>query len=682
MLTGEPPFTGPSAQAIVARIMTEEPRPITSQRNTVPPHVEDAVLTALAKLPADRWGSAKEFAEALAEGAKAQRRTGARTFAGQRALEPSRRSAILLGLSVLLAGLAAWGWLRPGAAPTAPVTRLRIAMSPGQALSSEFTQRFAISDDGSRMVYMGEGPNRQSQLWVRDLDALDARPLAGTQRAVAPSISPDGKWVLFVSDFKLRKVPVGGGDVTTLADSVNPIAPGGAWLGDGTIVFAGQDFNLRTVRAEGGIISRIPGNAGTRDSFGLLFPRALPRPDAALATGCDNVCNRMWVGVVNLRTGAFTRLVDESAGAWYSPTGHLVVVRRTGAVVAVPFDLDDLEVRGDPVPLFDGVHVAIGIVPSLALSPAGTLIYERSGLTFGRPGTIVRVSRTGIAAPVDPNWPVGEMSIPSLSPDGKRLAVGMLDGQRSDIWIKELDRGALTRLTTGAGLNFVPSWRPGGAEISYISSEGDWHIESRRPDGTGVTTRIKIPDATTIGGLDWSPEGNYVVVHGQRPGGFDIHAVRLGTDSVLPVAAGPFDEFGPALSPDGRWIAYTSTESGRPEVYVRPFPDAARERIPVSRRGGRGPGWSRDGRELFFVGASEELMSAPVTWLGRPSFGEPRALFSVRDFVIEGEQRSFLPEPGGRSFIMLREAESKAQPQLVLVLNWLEELKAKVGARR
>ena len=673
MLTGEPPFTGPTAQAIVARIMTEEPRPIAPQRSTVPPEVEEAVLTALAKLPADRFATAAEFAAALGDGGTAQRRKGARTTA-----QRPERSIAWVGALVLVTGLALWGWLRSPGSATPPVARLRIAMSPGQGLSSEFTQRFAISDDGARIVYTGEAPNRQTQLWVRELDALDARPLAGTAGAVAPSFSPDGKWVLFVSDMKLRKIPVGGGDVTTLADSVNQIAPGGVWLADGTILLSGQDFNLRRVRQEGGAVSPLPFQP--RDSLGRLFPRALPRNDVVLATGCDNACNRIWVGVVDIGTGVFKPLMEESASAWYVATGHLVVVRRSGEVVAVPFDLERLELRGDPVPLFDGVSVAIGVVPSMALSPGGTLLYERSGLAFGHTGTIVRVSRNGVATPIDPDWPAAELGAPALSPDGKQLAIAMVDGLRSDIWIKQLDRGPLSRLTTEAGLNFAPSWRPGGSEIGYISSEGDWHVRIRRPDGTGTITRVAIPDATTVGAPVWTPDGKWILVRAMRPGGFDIQALGVGTDSVIPVAASSaFDELSPAVSPDGGWVAYVSTESGRAEIYLRPFPDVSRERIQVSRSGGRGPRWSRDGRELFYLSESGHLTAVPVALSARPALGEPRSLFPVGDFVIDPEETTYVPEPGGRTFIMIREAESKPQSQLVLVLNWLEELKAKVG---
>ena len=675
MLTGEPPFTGHSAQAIVARIMTEEPRSIVSQRNTVPPQVEDAVLTALAKLPADRWGSAKEFAEALGAGGRTEGRYVGRSPASRSDRRSVVPSVVLVGALVIATGLAVWGWLRPGS-PAAPVTRLRIAMAPGQAVRSDLTERFAISGDGTRLVYAGEAPNAGSQLWVREFDALDARPIPGTEGAVAPSFSPDGRWVLFATPQGLKKVPVGGGEVTIVVDSINPIASGGTWLDDGTIVYTGPDFNLRTVQASGGAVSQIP-----RGQLGFLFPRPLPRKNFILVAGCTDICTDMSVGVVDLRTGEYTKLADTSVTAWYAPTGHLVVVRRSGAVVAIPFDLDALKLRGDPVPLFDGVSVGFGVVPTLAFSPAGALIYERSGLTFGHAGSMVRVRRDGTVTPLDPAWPVAELGPSALSPDGKRLAISIMDGSRSDIWIKELDRGAMTRLTTeGSRFNINPSWRPGGAEVGYVSGEGGWHIESRRPDGTGSITRIRIPDGTTVGVPIWSPDGQWVVMQAIPPGGSDIHAVWLDRDSTIPIAAGTFDETSPALSPDGHWVAYASTESGRPEIYLRPFPDAARERIPVSTTGGQEPQWSRDGRELYFVSAAQDLMALPVNWsAGRPSFGAPSALFSLRGFVTVVGYR---PEPGDRSFLMVREAEPKTPAQLVLVLNWLEELKAKVGARR
>ena len=680
MLTGEPPYTGPSSQAIVARIMTEEPRRITSQRSTVPAHVEDAVLIALAKLPADRWGSAKEFAEALNDGARAQRRTGARMAAQPRAIAPLRLSALTAAL-VLTTALAAWGWLaRPKPVPP-PVTRLRITMSPGQDLAPVTTAFAAISADGHRIAYVGEAPNGQPQLWIRDLEGLDARALPGTVGATAPTFSPDGNWLVFVSGSKLRKTPVTGGEIMTLADSVNAVSQVSAWLTDGTVVFTGADFQLRTVRASGGTVTAIPLPPG--DTLGRLAVRPLPRSDAVLVTACTDVCNRMSLGVVTLRTGEFRPLADAATG-WYASSGHLVAARRTGEVVAIPFDLDKLETRGEPVPLFDGVFVFFGIMPLMELAPNGTLLYERSG-GVGQASTVVRVTRDGRATPLDPAWPAAEFGAPALSPDGRRLAVSVVSGPRLDIWIKELDRGALSLLTTGEGFNYSPGWRPGSSEVSYISSEGRFHLRVRRPDGSGTIRRIRLPGNTMVGDPDWTPDGKWVLVWVSNDGGYDIYAQSTGSDSVIPFAtAKEYNELHPAVSPDGHWVAYTSTETGRAEIYLRPFPEAARERIPVSRSGGSLPGWSRDGRELFFVSERSELMTVPVTWSTRPVLGEPRILFPLGNLVgaNPADERPFEPEPGGKSFIMLQRGETKTTPQLVLVLNWFEELKAKMGAKR
>lgn len=551
-------------------------------------------------------------------------------------------------------------------------------MTPGQELSSAFFQRFAITDDGRRLVYVGQAPNGQFQLWLRDLDAIDARPLAGTLGGYAPSFSPDGRSVVFVVRGQLRQIPVEGGEARAVADSVNDVAPGAAWLADGKIVYGDRYFQLRTVRPDGSSPILVP--RPPSDTMGRLFPRALPRNDAVLVVTCNDVCNRMVLGTVTLGTGEFRPIADQMAGGWYAPTGHIIAVKRNGAIVAIPFDLDKLEARGEPVPLFDGVSVALGVVPLMWFSPAGTLLYERSGLAFGQTATLVRVTRNGDATPLDPAWPAAELGVPALSPDGKQVAIAMLSGQSSDIWIKQLDRGTLSRLTTDGTLNFAPQWKPGGAEIAYVASEGGWHIAIRRPDGTGTVTRVAVPSATVLGTPNWTPDGQSFLVRVSTTG-HDIARIIIASDSAVPLlASSQFDELNPAIAPNGQWFAYQSNESGRMEIYLRPFPDAARERIPVSRSGGMTPVWSRDGKELFFV-SDGQLMTVPVTWSARPTLGEPLALFPVKDFVLDDQQPSFEPEPGGRSFLMLKRAELPAT-QLVLVLNWLEELKAKVGGRR
>ena len=462
----------------------------------------------------------------------------------------------------------------------------------------------------------------------------------------------------------------------TLADSLNPIAPGGAWLGDGSIIYSDQNWNLRRVPVSGGKPTVV-----ADDSLSLLYPRALPRTDAILATGCEAVCERMWIGVVDLRTQRFRRLQEDATSGWYSPTGHIVFVRRSGIVAALPFDFDALEARGEPITLFDGVRVSAGIAPSFTLSPKGTLLYSTSGTSWGVLGSIVRVTRTGDVTPLDPAWPPSEIGQPVLSADGKQLAVAVVKDQRSDIWIKQLDRGALSRLTTEGELNFSPTWRPDGS-IGYVSSIGGWHLRFRRPDGTGAVSRLVLPNTTYLSNPAWSPDGSWVVF--QRLDGTRnrIDALRIGTDTIVPVVASPgVEAMTPVLSPNGQWLAYASTESGRFEVYIRPFPDVMRERVQISPRGGRMPAWARSGTELYFLSESQEIMSVPVTTIPRLVVGEPRPVLSARGFVMDQAGRSYEPEPSGRSFLMIRGEEKTPAPELVIVLNWSSELATKVRAR-
>jgi Tol biopolymer transport system component len=676
MLAGEPPFTGPTPQAIVARVVTEEPRSLSLQRKTIPPHIEASVQRALQKLPADRFATAADFAEALVD-SSAVGRTEYLSHRHTAAL-PIRRSATLplFGVAVLATVAAMWGWLGRPSAPAGRVTRVHMALPAGQALSGAYGQRFAFSNDGSHLAYVGESPEGGRQIWIRPLNALEGRALAGTQGAMAPVFSPDGAWLAFVADGKLRKVPVAGGPVVTVADSANQVIAGAAWLADGTIVFTHDNWRFYRVSQDGGQATRMP----PIKTVGAILPRALPRSDAVLYSTCDNACLRMTVGALDLTSGKVIQLADEATGAWYAPTGHVVYLRRDGAVFQVPFDLDALEARGPAVPLFDGVHVVGGMIASFALSPEGSLLYL-SGNAL-RAGEIVRVDRAGHVTVVDPAWPPALVFSSALSPDGTRLALEVSEGQRNDIWVKELDRGALTRLTFDGIRNHRPSWTDDGQRVSYITADSVWSIRSQRPDGTGDVSRIVPPDS--LGepeGHAWSPDGAWLVLQTRKSGRRDLYALKVGTDSVLPVAASSgADEMAPALSPDGRWIAYTSTETGRAEVYLRPFPNVGMERRQITNRGGRSPEWSANGRELFFMAESQELFVADVTPGPRPLIGEPRTVFSTRGFWMNAFYRGYHLEPGGRSFIMYRAFTTDAQSQFVLVLNWLEELRAK--ARR
>jgi serine/threonine-protein kinase len=670
MLAGEPPFTGPTPQAIVARVVTEEPRSLSLQRKTIPPNVEASVQRALQKLPADRFGSAAEFAQALVDPYLTHATV---TLSGA---TTRRKTALVLALgavAVLATVAAAWAWLGRPAAPARPVTRVHMALPDGQTLSGAFGQRFAFSNDGSQLAYVAEAPGGGRQIWIRSLNSLDGRALVGTLGAMAPVFSPDDTWLAFVAEGKLQKVPVAGGPVVTVADSANQVIAGAAWLADGTIVFTHDDWNFYRVGQDGGQVTQMP----RISTVGGILPRALPRPDAVLYSTCDNACLHMTVGALDLAGGKATQLADEATGAWYAPTGHVVYLRRDGAVFRVPFDLATLEARGPAVPLFEGVHVTASIIPSFALSPEGSLLYL-SGNAI-RAGEIVRVDRTGNVTPLDPAWPPALVFSYALSPDGTRLAIEIIEGPRSDIWIKELDRGPLTRVTFDGSRNHRPSWTPDGRRVSYITADSVWSIRSQRPDGTGEVTRIVPPDS--LGEPEWhawSRDGTWLVLQARKSGRRDLHALKLGTDSILPISASPgVDEMTPALSPDGRWIAYTSTETGRAEVYLRPFPNVQAERRQITSRGGRSPAWSESGRELFFMTDSEELFAADVTPGPRPTIGEPRRVFSTTGFGMNSYYAGYALEPGGRAFLMYRAITTDARSQFVLALNWFEEFKGK-----
>ena len=675
MLTGDPPHTGSTVQAIVAKVLSEQPTPISRTRHLVPANVDAAVQRALAKTPADRFASAADFAAALSNPGFTLPTTSMAAQGSSRRIDRVSRGSAL-GLAAGLAAISAiavWGWLGRPDPPAALVTRILMALPPGQDVSDTYGQRFALSRDGRTLVYVGEAPNAGRQLWVRPLASLESRALEGTLGAMGPFVSPTGDWVGFIADGKLRKVPMAGGPVVVLADSANQTLAGGAWLDDGTIVFTHDNWSLYRVSENGGAVTRMP----PVERQGVIFPQPLPRPDAVLYTTCDNACARMTVGALDLTTGKVVPLAEDATNARYSATGHVVYLRRDGAVFRIPFDPKALEPRGAATPMFDGVQLQGGTTAAFALSPGGTLVYA-SGAAL-RTGEMVRVDREGKATPVDPDWPPMTLFAASLSPDGTKLALDVNEGPRNDIWIKVLDKGPLTRLTIDGRRSIRPAWTPDGRAVSFITADSSWSVTTRRPDGIGEPTVIVPPDS--LGepeSATWAPNREWLVLQVRKAGRRDLQALKIGTDTVLPVAAmRGVDEIAPAISPDGRWIAYASTETGRGEVYVRSFPDVKRERHQISTMGARHPAWAVNGRELYFVTDSRTLMATDVTPGSEFRFGTPRALFSTADFAQNTYYRGYLPEPGGQSFLFSRLMRSNNVGQLVLVLNWGEELKAK-----
>ncbi|HTS89873.1 MAG TPA: protein kinase [Gemmatimonadales bacterium] len=693
MLTGDPPFTGSTAQAIVARVVTERPRSLTAQRHTIPAHLEAAVLTALEKLPADRFASAADFAAAIRDPAYgAGRSTTSVTGAAAAApgVGPSRALPLALaGLAGIALG-AGMGYA-VHARPREPVTRYGLALPASQAPLA--IAQPIPSPDGSRIAYMGPG-SAGPEVWIKARDRYDATPLPATQRATNFAWSPDGQWIAFTAGSELRKIPTVGGGAITLADTVSN-SPGLAWLENGNIVYIKQGgVAFWQVPAQGG-----KSTALYSDSTTLLMPTELPGARGLIFTRCPATClTRQELWALDFRTGSAHQVVPDAAMGLYAPTGDLLYVRRDGALFAAPFDLHSLATTAPPIPVMDSIAMLEGVLPFFALSRTGTLVTRLGGpLSLTERFTMVWLDRAGHETPVDSSWTFrltdfGANYGWSLSPDGKQLAIGLATDAGDDIWIKHLPRGPLSRATFDSASEYRPRWMPDGRYLLFGSNRagaGAGGLYMRRADGTGSDSLIwRAPRGVFEG--QFSPDRRWLVFRtggtmGQS-GGRDIVGIRPGVDTTpVPLVATPYDEEAIAISPDGHWLAYESNETGQTEVYLRPFPNTSAGKWQVSNGGGVAPLWARNGHELFYMDANREMTVTTVGSGAEPALGPRRALFRLPDDVYMSLTEFYTPfdvAPDGR-FIMARSVSQPgtAQAPLIVVDNWFTELRQRLGQR-
>jgi Tol biopolymer transport system component/tRNA A-37 threonylcarbamoyl transferase component Bud32 len=677
MLTGDPPFTGSTAQAIVARVVTETPRPLLPQRHTIPPHVEAAVLTALEKLPADRFGTAAQFATALAD----PKYASATTVASPVALPRARRrwdtvSLAAFGIAGLAIVAALWGWLRP--APTPLVNRFSLLFRSAEGLRPSATAgNIAISPDGTKLVYIGpaEGGTR---LWLREHDKLRPTPIPGTDGAVSPFFSPDGRQLGFVRNGRtVRILSLEGGPPLTLSDSIN--SSGGDWGTDG-YVYIEVDSGLARIRATGGPLEPIYKFSTERRDIGAEWPNALPGGHGLIfrLRRAGQAPSEFDIMGMTLPHGEARPLI-RGIYARYAASGHLLVITADGKLLAVPFDPVKVALTGSPVALLEGVRSGPFEV-DLAVSATGTLVYASggsSGLTRA-----FWVGRDGAASPVDSTWdPQGTISSVALSRDGKTLAVGLLRGAAQDIWVKQLPTGPFSRITFGDSAHFRASWSADGRSLIYITDRGTGgglpYIT--RADGTGPS-RALLSSPFNFVHVVQSLDGRWLLLRRglSEVGNGDIYGVKAGDSALVPLLTSPAREASPALSPDGRWLAYESDESGTNEVYVRPFPDVGSGRWQVSLSGGNSPLWAHSGRELFYVNGRQEMVSIEVRPGATFTVGEPRVLFPATSYNITPTYALYDVAPDDRHFLMVRGVAAEAQTELILTENWFEELRARV----
>ena len=681
MLAGEPPYTGTTAQAIVARVITEDPRPVTLQRRTVPAHVAATVHKALNKLPADRFATAAQFADALTNPAFTVPATAAMPSAG--AAPAAIRRFAWPAVAAVAVAAALFGWLRPSAEPM-PVVRQGIVLGSVGTAPTSVLIGTAIAPDGSAIVFI-DSSGSGTQLWIKERDQRDPAPIPGAVGVTGGiTFSPDGEWIAYSAGVQLKKIPRRGGAPVTLSDLAGGPRP--AWLDDGTIVFANAvRARLYWVSSDGGAAERLLAMEDVGRAFVNINP--LPGERAVLITGMSASFTESDLMVLDLESGDLQTLVAGAGWGAYARTGHLVYALRNGGLWAAPFDLDGFSV-GQAVPLEDGIRTVLGLAEA-TLGADGTLLYVRGQATVS-PGRLVWVDRDGNTSAVDPDFSFPGMPLNGgirLSPDGDRLAMS-LPGEADeavfsgDVYVKRLPTGPAARITFEGFSNRRPSWSPDGTELVFLSNRGGAgdNVWMKRADGGGTATLL-VDRERQIFEAEWSRDGQWLVYRTEDDlddeGRGDILGIRtVGDTTHVPLVATPAEETGPAISWDSRWLAYASDETGRKEIYVRPFPNTEDGKWLVSTNGGSEVAWARSGRELFYRDGVGNMVAATVS-AGQNSFEvlDRRILFDATPFLGQDDHRFYDVSPDGERFVMISFGAAGAAGDLILVSNFHEVLR-------
>ena len=681
MLTGDPPFIGSSAQAIVARILTEQPVSILRMRPRVPAAVDDAVRTALEKLPADRFATAAAFAGALSGVTPAAARAAdSRPYR----MKHARRLVTLAawaGWAVALVAGGLWLWGRVRSEPL-PVSKFVVGFPPGQSPGlSLLGTHIAVSRDGATLVYSA-GDSIDGPLWVKSRGELAARPIPGTEGAYDPFISPDGRQVGYVTDRdgrSLKVVPLSGGLPSTVVGA--PLGTSGAdWAADGYIYFDADFAGLQRVRPDGSGRETVMPLDSLHGETGIAWPQVLPGNRVVLFRLRHSNDAPREFSIVACRIGTRECSVLTRAVSARYAAGRLLFVTVDGTLQTARFDERHLALASAPEAAAGGVRIAgtyAGV--DLAVTDAGTLFYVAG--SAGAASELEWVARDGTARPADSAWrETGEIRGLALSPEGKRAAIELSrsGSTGSDIWIKQLPSGALTRFTLDPAPDVRPAWSADGKSILFISERVHPQAVFRH-QAAGVGTDVLVTQGSRdINEVGESPDGRWLVARSSnaQSGSGDILAMQFGVDTALrPLISGPAAETNPAISPDGRWLAYVSTASGRREVYVRPFPDVDRGELQVSTDGGVEPRWAHSGRELFFRGITTlDLMAADIETTPVLRAGPPHALFHS-DAASGLDYARYAVAPDDQHFLMVGQS-NRAQPQLVRIENFMSSLRS------
>ena len=674
MVTGRRAFEGKSQLSILTAILEKDPEPVSQVQPTSPAALDYVVNTCLEKNPEDRFQTAHDVKLQLKWVAQGKSERGAVAVAAK-----SWRLTWIVAAGALLVALAlGLAYFQIGFRPVV-VVRSSVLPPPGTSFVTTMPSSgpAVISPDGARLAFTARDDKGKVLLYVRYLSLLTAQPLAGTDDAMYPFWSADNGEIGFFAQGKLKRVSASGGPVQALCDASN--GRGGAWNKDGVILFT------PSVQAP---LMRVPATGGTpvpatkldfsRSENSHRWPHFLPDNQHFLFWGRNSLGSQEQDLNVGSLGSLNAKLVLKGVTAGTFASGYLLFVRDQ-TLMAQPFDTLRMELNGEAIPIAEQMAVNGGTgAPVFSASEVGTLVYQ-TGEAVGAWDMVwfTRDGKTG--------GTLGEQDryyYPALSPDDSRLAASLFNGTQAngDIWIFDLKRGTKSRLTFGSGSHVAPLWSPDQKTLYFASNaKGVNHIYSKPADGSGSEETVLESPEVSEAPASFSPDGRYVVytrrlLNDPKNSSIDIWVLPLfGDRKPFPIVQTPFDDTNPAVSPAGKWLAYQSTESGQNEVYVMPFPGGGARWL-VSTNGGLDPKWRRDGKELFFLDVSDNMMAVDVDPSGAaPRFGVPHALFQA--VGIQRQIGTYVVTADGKKFLVNSGSTKQGIDPFTLVQNWMAALK-------
>ncbi|PYQ65463.1 MAG: hypothetical protein DMF54_10995 [Acidobacteria bacterium] len=663
MATGRKAFSGKSQASLAGSILRDDPTSVTEIAPMIPPAVNRVVKTCLAKDPEDRFQTAHDVKLQLQWIAEGGSQAGLPAPVAARRKSRERLAWGVAAAALLAAAALGFGFVRR--APAKP-RAVRFEIVPPEGVIAIDAPR--ISPDGRYLAFNATDSEGKTRIWVRPLNALAAQPLNGTEGSARPFWSPDSRFLGFIAEGKLKKIEVTGGPAQKICDA--PTGADGSWSSQGVILFDGTGKDPIYRVPAGGGTPAVAVRTETSGKDGQVgWPEFLPdgRHFLFMAIGVKPEDSAYRVGSIDSTDSK--PFAPAQTLVTFAPPGYLLFVRDK-TLVAQRFDPKAVRTQGEPVPLAEHIGTDSVGLATFSVSRDGTLAY-RTGDSGAR---LLWVDRSG--KELDALGDRGEYSNPKLSLAGDRLVFDLNDPRsgKSDIWIRDLARGVNSRFTFGDGNNGVPIWSPDGATVVFRSDRnGNYDLFEKPASGQGEE-KILLKSAEQKFACDWSRDGRYISYASQnQKSGWDAWALpTFGDRKPVPIVAGPFNQLMPVFSPDARFVAYQSNESGRAEIYVQSFPVAS-GKWQVSSSGGTDPSWSSDGKTLYYRAADQKLTAVEIQAEESFKAGIPRPLFAAR--VQPGVARNKYAVSGnGERFLFVAPLGREALTPTTVVLNWGAEL--------